>query len=54
MKYTDHSTPALFDKFYCAKVAHHHYWFETYDDLLSFMDSDWFDVRMTTSCPAKS
>jgi hypothetical protein len=52
--YTDCSNPEYCDKFFCAYVSHHHYWFESYDDLLSFMDSDLYDARMKTSVPAKS
>jgi hypothetical protein len=52
MKYTDYSTPEMHDEFYCAQVSHHHYWFETYRELIDFMNSDKSDVRMRTSCPA--
>lgn len=52
--YTDYSNPNLCDKFFCAYVSHHHYWFESYDDLLNFMESDLYDVRMKTNVPASS
>jgi len=53
MKYTDYYNPALAEQFYCAKVSHHYYWFETYQDLLNFENSNWFDPRMTTHTPAE-
>jgi hypothetical protein len=52
--YTAYSSPELCDKFWCFHVSHHHYWFDNYDDLLDFMNSDLFDVRMRISSPAKS
>jgi len=52
MTHTDYSTPELFDKFYCLKVSHHHYWFNSFVDVLSFMDSKHYDTRMTLSTPA--
>ena len=52
MTHTDYSTPQLFDKFYCLKVSHHHYWFNSFVDVLSFMDSKHYDTRMTLSTPA--
>jgi hypothetical protein len=51
MTHTDYSTPELFDKFYCAKVSHHHYWFETYREYYEFTKSNWYDLRMTLSTP---
>lgn len=52
-KYTDYSTPYLHSTLYCAKVSYHHYWFKSYDDMLTFMDSKYYDSRMTFSNPAK-
>jgi len=52
--YTDYSTLALYDKFYCAKVSHHHYWFNSHDALLVFQKSPEWDNRMITSNPANS
>ena len=55
MVYTDRSTPAMHDKFFCARVSHHHYWFSNYADLMDFMNNDSeYDPRMTFSHPAKS
>jgi len=54
MVYTDQSAPAMHDKFYCARVSHHHYWFNTYADLMDFMQhSPEYDHRMTVSHPTK-
>ena len=51
--YTDYSTAAMYDKFYCAKVSHHHYWFSNYADLMDFIQHDSeYDSRMTVSNPA--
>lgn len=52
--YTDSTSANLCDKFWCAYVSHHHYWFESYEDLMDFMDGDLYDSRMKTSSPAKS
>jgi len=53
MVYTDRSTPEMHDKFFCARVSHHHYWFSTYADLLDFMNNDSeYDPRMTFSNPS--
>jgi hypothetical protein len=53
MTHTNQYNAAMMESHYLAKVSHHHYWFKSYADLLAFMDSDWYDSRMTIAFPVK-
>lgn len=53
MRYTDYTTPELSDQFFCARVSHHHFWFDTYSEMLDFMNNDKLaDPRMYYCTPA--
>lgn len=53
MKYTDHYSPSLMEQYWLAKVSHHHYWFDNFQEILRFQNSRFFDVRMTIASPTK-
>jgi hypothetical protein len=50
---TSEYNATMMESHYLAKVSHHHYWFKSYDALLAFMDSNWYDSRMIIAFPVK-
>jgi hypothetical protein len=52
MKYRDHHSSELIETHWCASVSHHHYYFETYAEVVAFFDSPLYDLRMQISSPA--
>jgi hypothetical protein len=49
--YRDQHDSKLIETHWCAAVSHHHFYFETLDDLIHFYDGEFFDSRMTISTP---
>jgi hypothetical protein len=54
MKYTDYYSATLMKSKWLAKVSHHYYWFDSFEELVSFQNSSQFDIRMTIAHPTNS
>jgi hypothetical protein len=54
MKYTDYYSTTLMQSKWLAKVSHHHHWFDSFEELVSFQNSNQFDIRMTIAHPTNS
>lgn len=54
MKYRDHHNYKLIETHWCVSLMQHHYYFETWKEVVAFFDSPLYDVRMQVFSPVRA